>query len=55
MRSSTALFGLAAATAMTAFAAGTIHDFTLKTIDGQDMPLAAYKGKVVLIVNTASQ
>lgn len=33
----------------------SIHDFTLKSIDGQDMPLSAYKGKVVLIVNTASQ
>lgn len=36
-------------------AAGSVHDFSLKTIDGQDMPLASYKGKVVLIVNTASQ
>jgi len=33
----------------------SFHDFTLKSIDGQDMPLAAYKGKAVLIVNTASQ
>ncbi len=33
----------------------TIHDFTLKSIDGKDMPLSAYKGKAVLIVNTASQ
>ncbi len=28
--------------------------FNLKTIDGKPMPLAQYKGKVVLLVNTAS-
>ena len=36
------------------FGAG-VHDFELSTIDGKKMPLAAYKGKVVLLVNTASQ
>jgi glutathione peroxidase len=41
--------------ATTAFAAGSIHEFSLKTIDGQDLPLSSYKGKVVLLVNTASQ
>lgn len=30
-------------------------DFTMKNIDGQDVPLAKYKGNVVLIVNVASQ
>jgi glutathione peroxidase len=30
-------------------------DFTAKSIDGQDVNLAQYKGKVLLIVNTASQ
>ena len=35
--------------------AASIHDFTLTSIDGKDLPLASYKGKVVLIVNTASQ
>lgn len=34
--------------------AGTIYGFTMKTIDGKDKPLADYKGKVLLIVNTAS-
>ena len=29
-------------------------DFSLKTIDGKDAPLSAYKGKVVLLVNVAS-
>ncbi len=36
-------------------AAGTIYDFTVKTIDGQDKPLSDYRGKVLLIVNTASR
>lgn len=33
----------------------TIYDFSMKTIDGQEKSLAEYKGKVVLIVNTASR
>ena len=33
----------------------TLHSFTMKTIDGTDRPLAFYKGKVVLVVNTASE
>ena len=32
----------------------TIYDFTMKTIDGKDQSLADFKGKAVLIVNTAS-
>ena len=31
------------------------HDFSFESIDGQPMPLAQYTGKVVLIVNTASE
>jgi glutathione peroxidase len=30
------------------------YDFSLTAIDGAPMPLAAYKGKAVLLVNTAS-
>src|SRR5436853_5390675 len=30
-------------------------EFTLKSIDGKDVPLKTYKGKVVMIVNVASQ
>ena len=30
-------------------------DITMTTIDGRPMPLAAYKGKVLLVVNTASR
>jgi glutathione peroxidase len=32
----------------------TIHDFHARSIDGKDVALADYKGKVLLIVNTAS-
>lgn len=31
------------------------HDFTVKTIDGQDFNLATLKGKKILVVNTATQ
>ena len=41
-------------TAMT-FAASNVHEFTLKTIDGQPAPLSQYKGKVMLLVNVASK
>ncbi|HEY8783899.1 MAG TPA: glutathione peroxidase [Mucilaginibacter sp.] len=33
----------------------SVYDFKLKNIDGQDFSLAQYKGKKVLIVNTASK
>lgn len=33
----------------------SIYDFTAETISGQSVPLADFKGKVLLIVNTASQ
>lgn len=32
-----------------------IYTFNVKTIDGQDKPLSDYKGKTLLIVNTASK
>ncbi|MAD74011.1 MAG: glutathione peroxidase [Rheinheimera sp.] len=32
-----------------------IHQFTVKNGQGQEVDLASYRGKVVLIVNTASQ
>jgi glutathione peroxidase len=34
---------------------GNIHAFTLKNIDGEEISLADYKGKVVLLVNVASK
>ena len=32
-----------------------VHAFTVKTIDGKDQSLADYRGKALLIVNTASR
>lgn len=34
---------------------GGIHKYKAKSIDGEEVDLAAYKGKVVLIVNVASR
>ena len=31
------------------------YDFSAKTLDGQDQPLADYRGKAMLVVNTASK
>ncbi len=39
----------------TAAFGASIQDFTMKTIDGKQMPLANFKGKVVLVVNVASK
>jgi glutathione peroxidase len=33
----------------------SIYDFSAETLDGKPVPLDAYRGKVVLIVNTASK
>ncbi|XP_057810407.1 probable phospholipid hydroperoxide glutathione peroxidase [Salvia miltiorrhiza] len=33
----------------------TIHDFSVKDIDGKDVALSKFKGKVLLIVNVASR
>ena len=33
----------------------TAYDFSAKTIDGKDQSLAEYKGKAMLVVNTASK
>lgn len=42
-------------TTAAAFSASSVHEFTLNTIDGKPAPLAAYKGKVLLLVNVASK
>jgi glutathione peroxidase len=49
------LFGALIVMATSLFAAAGIYGFTLNSIDGKPAPLADYKGKVVLIVNVASQ
>lgn len=33
----------------------TAYDFSAKTLDGDDQSLSAYKGKAMLVVNTASK
>jgi len=35
--------------------AGSVYDYTLKSIDGVATPLSSFKGKVVLVVNVASR
>ena len=32
----------------------TVYDFTVKDMDGNEVSLAEYQGKVLLIVNTAT-
>src|ERR1700746_265166 len=41
-------------TALT-FGASSVHEFTLDAINGTPAPLANFKGKVLLVVNVASQ
>ncbi len=36
-------------------AKGSIYDFKLKTIDGEEITLAKFKGKKLLLINTASE
>ncbi|XP_066322268.1 probable phospholipid hydroperoxide glutathione peroxidase [Miscanthus floridulus] len=45
-----ALFSMVAASSAT-----SVHDFTVKDASGKDVDLSTYKGKVLLIVNVASQ
>jgi glutathione peroxidase len=49
------LFLSAAFAAVSLVSAANIYDFTLDSITGQPMPLAQYKGKVVMVVNVASK
>lgn len=38
-----------------AFAASSIHEFTLDSLKGEPTPLGNFKGKIVLVVNVASK
>ena len=49
------IFCLMAMFSVTTLSAQSIYDFTVKDDAGNDVSLAAYKGKVLLIVNTATQ
>ena len=55
MKTLALIFSLMFATAFAAVAPETVYTFKLKTLEGQDFSLAKYKGKKVLIVNTASK
>jgi len=48
-------FGVLLIMATSLFAGSGVYGFTLNSIDGKPAPLAEYKGKVVLLVNVASQ
>ena len=49
------IFCLMAMFSVTNLSAQSIYDFTVKDDAGNDVSLAAYKGKVLLIVNTATR
>ena len=46
---------LLAMSILSAAAASSVHDFTMNSLNGTPTPLASYKGKVMLVVNVASQ
>lgn len=48
-------FAILLTMATSLFAGSGVYSFTLNSIDGKPAPLADYKGKVVLLVNVASQ
>src|ERR1700679_290450 len=48
------LISLFAILLMAALPMKSVYDFTMKDIDGKDVSLGQYKGKVLLIVNVAS-
>jgi len=50
-----ALFGIGCSSAADTPVTGSAHDFTLTASDGSAYPLANLRGKVLLIVNTASR
>ena len=49
------LIGLVILMTTSTFAASNLYNFTLPSIDGKPLPLADFKGKVILMVNVASQ
>ncbi|MDZ5647766.1 glutathione peroxidase [Nitrospirillum sp. BR 11828] len=44
----------AAAAALPSSAAGSAYDYKFTSIDGEPLPLSQFKGKAILVVNTAS-
>jgi glutathione peroxidase len=51
----TVMLMLAEATSADAEDAMSAYDFSFKTIDGASLPMTEFKGKAVLVVNTASE
>ncbi len=49
------ILGMVMLMAGSAYAASSVYDFTLPSIDGKPMPISDFKGKVVLMVNVASK
>lgn len=49
-----AVFALLPASVRAEMTGKSAHDFAFTSIDGGPLPLSAYKGKAVLVVNTAS-
>jgi len=49
------LFGAILLMSSAAFAASSVHEFTMDALNGTPTPLASFKGKVMLVVNVASQ
>jgi glutathione peroxidase len=40
---------------MSTYAANSVHEFTMNSIDGKPVPLGSFQGKALLIVNVASR
>jgi len=55
MRKFSLILMLCAAASLMAAQAKSIYNFTMRSIDGQQVSLSSYKGKVVLLVNVASR
>src|SRR5580698_5598051 len=55
MRKFSLILMLCVACASLAAQSKSIYDFTMKSIDGQQVSLGSYSGKVVLLVNVASK
>ena len=51
----TLAFGIVCAAGTTLMAADSIHEFKMKNIEGKEVELSEYKGKVLLVVNVASK
>jgi glutathione peroxidase len=49
------VLGMVCVAGTTSMAADSIHEFKVKNIEGKDVKLSEYKGKVLLVVNVASK